>query len=96
VLARDASSWPELVVSVVNSTETAQDCKLTVNGVDAGGPVLLWQLAAPSATETAQPAQDPFGFGPPAKLAESTLAQAPKILTVPAACINVYELQVLR
>lgn len=96
IFAALSADHSKLLISVVNPTESAQECKLTVNGVRAGGPVLLWQLTAPAASGTVQPAQGPFGFGPPAKLAESTLRTAPETLTVPAASLNVYQFQVLR
>lgn len=96
VFAALSADRSKLLVSVVNPTETAQKCKFAMNGVRAGGPVHIWQLTAPATTGTAQPAQGPFGFGPPAKLAQSTLPTPPETLTVPAASLNVYEFQVLR
>jgi len=103
-----SSTWPldvfaalsadrrKLVVSVVNPTETTQDCELRVNGVQAGGPVRLWQLTAPASTGTTQPAPGPFGSGPPAKLAEVTLEKAPETFKVQAASISVFEYQLQR
>ncbi len=96
VFAALSDDRSKLVVSVVNPTETTQNGKLTVNGVRANGPVRLWQLTAPATIGTPQPSQGPFGFGPPAKLAESTLAGVPEMLTVPAASVSVFEFRALR
>jgi hypothetical protein len=84
-----------LAISVINPTETAQDCDLTLTGVQPVGGAKLWQLTAPPG-KPAMP--DGFGSaifsGPPAKMAESSLPKAPATLTLPPASISVYEFAV--
>ncbi len=82
-------------ISVVNLTETAQECELNYSGVHPAGGAKLLQLTAPrgmSASATG------FGFGrfsgPPAKLVESLLRQTPDRISLPPASISAYELAV--
>ena len=93
VFAALSADRKKLVISVVNPTESAQDCQLQLVGIEARGSARLWQLTAPAGTAVT-PVQGPFGFGPPATMAESMLPQAPASLTVPASSISVFELEV--
>jgi alpha-L-arabinofuranosidase len=82
-----------LIISVVNPTETAQECEVALSGVQPAGGARLLRLTAPQGT-TASTAGFGFGrfSGPPAKLMESSLPQAPGRLSLPPASISVYEM----
>jgi alpha-N-arabinofuranosidase len=84
-----------LAISVVNPTETAQDCDLALAGVTASGPVHVAQLTAPPGPPPAPaaPGMGRFG-GPPATVAQSTLPQAPGRVTVPPTSVTVYQFTV--
>jgi alpha-N-arabinofuranosidase len=84
-----------LSISVINPTAIAQDCDLTLTGVQAAGPVKVAQLTAPPgpAPAPAAPGMGRFG-GPPATAAESTLAQPPGRVTLPPASMTVYRFDV--
>jgi alpha-N-arabinofuranosidase len=90
VFAALSADRKKLAISVVNPTESAQDCELNLTGVQPGGPARLWQLTAPAGA-TPPPGRPGFGFGPPATMVESSLPQAPRTITVPPASISVYE-----
>lgn len=94
VVAALSADRKKLAISVVNPTEKPQDCDLNLTGVQPSGPARLWQLTAP-ATATPAPAPGPgrggFGFGPPATMAESSLQQAPRRVSLPPSSISVYE-----
>jgi alpha-N-arabinofuranosidase len=96
VFAALSADRKKLAISVVNPTETAQDCDLALAGVQPSGPARLWQLTAPTGSAPA-PAGGPGrgGFaGPPATPAESALAQVPRRVTLPASSVSVYEFDV--
>ncbi len=85
----------KIAISVVNPTEIPQDCDLTLKGVRAIGPATLHQLTAPAGAAPAPAGPGPGRFGgPPATMAESSLPQAPRRITVPPASISVYEFEV--
>jgi len=94
VFAALSADHTKLEVSVVNPTETAQDCRLNLMGVQVAGRVKVWQLTAP--TGAAPPPARGGGLvsAPPATMAESTLQQAPGTITLPPASISVYEFEV--
>jgi hypothetical protein len=81
-----------MVISVVNPTETPQECDLHLSGVQASGPTKVFQLTAP-ARETPPPGGPGWGrfSGPPATPAESSLPEAPSRITLPPASLTVYE-----
>src|SRR5947207_1022426 len=60
-----------------------------------GGAGRFWQLTAPAGAPPA-PAPGPGGFGPsvPATMAESSLPQAPRRITLPPSSLSVYEFAV--
>ncbi len=93
VLGALSADRKTLAISVINPTETSQDCELNLLGVQSVGAARLWQLTAP-ATVPAAPAmaggRSGFG-GPPATMAERSLSEAPRRISVPAASISVYE-----
>jgi alpha-N-arabinofuranosidase len=95
IFAAMSANRETLVISVVNPTELEQECEITFSGAHPAGGARLWQLTAPQGM--AAPGTG-FSFGsfsgPPAKLAESSLPQAPGRLTLPPASISVYELAV--
>ena len=80
-----------LEVSVVNPTETEQDCDLNLVGVQASGAARVWRLTAPAG---AAPTPGRGFSGPPATMAESVLPQAPHRLSLPPGSITVYEFEV--
>jgi len=95
VFAAVTGDRKKLEVSVVNPSETAQDCDLNLVGVQPAGAVRVWQLTAPAGAAPPQtgPGRGPFS-GPPATMAESSLPQPPRRVTVPASSITVYEFEV--
>ncbi len=95
VFAALSGDRSKIAISVVNPTETSQECVLNLSGVRASGPAKLWRLTAPEgAPTTPGPGQSPFGFGPPVRAAEETLSEAPRVVTVPAASLTVFEFAV--
>jgi alpha-N-arabinofuranosidase len=95
VFAALSADRKTLSISVINPTEVAQDCDLTLTGIQAAGPVKVAQLTAPlgPAPAPAAPGMGRFG-GPPATVAQSTLPQAPGRITVPPTSITVYGFEV--
>ena len=95
VFAALSADRKKLVISVVNPTETAQECELNLSWVQAGA-AKLWQLTAPAGAAPAPTpaARGAFNFGPPAKMAETSLPQAPRTAALPPASISVYEFEV--
>ena len=82
-----------LSISVVNPTETVQECALSLVGVQAGGPARVSQLTAPEGPPPAPaPGTGRFG-GPPVKVSESTLPQMPGRMTLPPTSITVYRFE---
>jgi alpha-N-arabinofuranosidase len=95
VFAALSADRKTLAISVVNPTEMAQDCDLNLTGVQPAGAAKLWQLTAPAGAPAVPAAPGRGGFGgPPAKMAESSLPEAPRRITVPPASISVYEFAV--
>ncbi len=95
VFAALSADRRKLVVSVVNPSETPQDCDLDLTGIQISGPARLWVLTAPAgAAEPPSGRGGPFGFGPPATMAESCLPEAPRTFTPPPTSISVYEFEV--
>lgn len=96
VIAAISAGKKKMAISVVNPTESAQDCALSLTGVQASGPARLWQLTAPAdaAAMTPPPGRSPFGFGPPAKMAEATLPEPPRRISLPPASLSVFEFNV--
>jgi len=95
VFAALSADRRKIAISVVNPTETPQDCDLNLTGVRASGPAKVSQLTAPAgaAPAPAAPGMGRFG-GPPAAVAESTMPRAPRRITVPPTSITVYEFEV--
>jgi alpha-N-arabinofuranosidase len=95
VFAALSADRRKLAISVVNPTETAQDCDLNLTGVQLGRAARVWQLTAPAGTAPSPAGPGRGGFsGPPATIAESSLPQAPRRLTLPPSSISVYEFEV--
>ena len=92
VFAARSADGKTLAVSVVNPTEAPQECELALTGATVGGPARVWQVTAASASAPGAPGGSPFN-GPPATMAESTLPEPPKRLTLPPASLTVYELE---
>jgi alpha-N-arabinofuranosidase len=82
-----------MAISVVNPTESAQECEVSLEGVQAKGPTRVYQLTAPDGPASAGPGWSRFS-GPPATVAESTLPEAPQRMTLPPASMTVYEIEV--
>jgi hypothetical protein len=94
VFAALTASRTKMAVSVVNPTETPQECDLNLAGVRASGPARVSQVSAPAGAAPA-PAGPwaPFS-GPPATMAETTLPEPPRRITVPPASLTVYAFDV--
>jgi alpha-N-arabinofuranosidase len=92
VFAALSADRKRIAISVINPTEASQDCDVSLTGVEAAGPVKVAQLIAPQGAPPAPagPGMGRFG-GPPVTVAQSTLPEAPRRITLPAASITVYE-----
>jgi alpha-N-arabinofuranosidase len=95
VFAAWSADRKKMAISVVNPTETPQECDLSLAGVQASGPTKVYQLTAPAGATPAAPGP-PWGAfsGPPATMAESSLPEAPRRITLPPASLTVYEFDV--
>jgi alpha-N-arabinofuranosidase len=84
-----------MFLSVVNPAEAPQECDLNLTGVEPVGPVTVSQLTAPAgaAPAAAGPGLGRFG-GPPATMAESSLPQVSRRITLPPTSLTVYEFDV--
>jgi alpha-N-arabinofuranosidase len=92
VFAALSADGKTLSMSVINPTEASQDCDLTLTGVQASGTARVSQLTAPAGAALPAPAPGMGRFGgPPVTVAQSTLREAPRRITLPAASITVYE-----
>jgi alpha-N-arabinofuranosidase len=96
VFAALSADRRKIAISLVNPTETAQDCELNVTGIQLAGSARMWQLSAPAGVVAPSPGpgRGGFGFGPPATMAEKSLPQAPRKITLPPSSLSVYELEV--
>lgn len=94
VFAALSADHTKLEISVVNPTDTAQDCKLNLMGFQTVGSVKVWQLTAPATAATPPARGGGLASAPPANMAESTLQQAPRSVSLPPASISVYEFEV--
>jgi alpha-L-arabinofuranosidase len=95
VFAALSADRKTMAISVVNPTETPQECDLNVTGARASGPVRVYQLTAP-AEATPAPAAPGWGRfnGPPATMAESSLPEPPRRITLAPTSMTVYEFDV--
>jgi alpha-N-arabinofuranosidase len=95
VFAALSADRRKMAISVVNPSETTQECELNLAGAQPAGPARLWQLTAPAGPAATAPAPGRgFGFGPPATMAETSLNEAPHRITLPPTSISVYEFAV--
>ena len=95
VFAALSADRKKMAISVVNPTETPQECDLNLTGVQASGPTKVYQLTAPAGAAPAPAGPGPAVFsGPPATMAESSLPEAPRRITLPPASVTVYEFAV--
>jgi alpha-N-arabinofuranosidase len=95
VFAALSADRRNLSISVVNPSETPQECDLTLTGVQPTGPVTVSQLTAPTGATPPSSASGMGRFGgPPVTPAASTLPRLPGRLTVPPASLTVYEFAV--
>ena len=94
VFAAISADHKKLEVSVVNPTETAQDCELNLAGVQVAAMVKVWRITAPSGPTSVPARAGGLLSGPPATMTETTLEQAPRTITLPPASISVYEFEV--
>jgi alpha-L-arabinofuranosidase len=91
VFAALSADRKKLAISIVNPSETAQDCDLSLTGVQTGGPAKVYQLTAPVGAPPAPAGPGLGGFGgPPATMAESSLPEAPGRVTLPPTSMTVY------
>ena len=83
-----------MAISVVNPTDTSQECELQMTGVATAGAVRVFQVTAPPGAAPA-PAGPGLPFvGPPATVAETSLPEAPHRVTLPAASLTLYAFEV--
>ena len=85
-----------MAISVVNPTETPQECDLTLAGV-AGQRAregLPADRAAGRQRRRRRPVRGRMFSGPPATMAESSLPQAPRRVTLPPTSLTVYAFDV--
>ena len=75
-------------------TETAQDCELNLAGAQVAGTVKVWRITAPSGPTPVPARAGVLVSGPPATIAETTMQQVPRTITLPPASISVYEFEV--
>jgi alpha-N-arabinofuranosidase len=96
IFAALSADRKKLAISVVNPTETTQECELKITGIQPMGAARLWQLTAGATTAPTMAAPGPggFGFGPLAAITENSLPQPPRSITLPPASITVYEFEV--
>jgi alpha-N-arabinofuranosidase len=95
VFAALSADRKRIAISVINPSETSQECELDLTGVVATGPVRIHQLIAPAGAVPAPggPGQARFG-GPPATMIERAVPQAPRSIVLPPTSITVYEFEV--
>jgi alpha-N-arabinofuranosidase len=76
----------DLIVSIVNATESTQKVDLSVAGAHLAGPSTLWQLTADNTNATNR-------AGQPLQLAirESAIGNAPAAITVAPISVNIYQ-----
>jgi alpha-N-arabinofuranosidase len=97
VFAALSADRRRMAVSVVNPTETPQECELSLEGVQAGGPARVYRVAAPPGAPPPPTGPGWGAFsGPPATMAESSLPEAPRRVTLPPASLTVYAFDVRR
>ena len=94
VVAAISADGKKLAISIVNPSDSAQDCELTWKGVQPAGGAKLRQLTPAGAPAVPPAAGRGFTVGPPATMAESSLPQAPRTVTLPPYSISVYELDI--
>jgi alpha-L-arabinofuranosidase len=91
VFAALSADRKAMAISVVNPTETPQECDLNIAGVRTAGTTKFWQITAPAGAAAA-PAGGGRGMGgPAATMAEKSLADSPRRVNLPPASITVYE-----
>ena len=78
-----------LNVAVVNATESAQPVSLNVKGVRLAGKSILWQMSAP-----ALDAANRVGQEPQVEVREIPIAEVPKMLSVAAISVDIYQFPV--
>jgi alpha-N-arabinofuranosidase len=96
IVAALSADRKRLAVSVVNPTEVSQECELNLTGVQPVGKVRFWRLTAPANVPPATTAPGPggFNFGPPAAMAENSMPQPPRKITLPPSSMTVYQFEV--
>ena len=75
-----------LIVSVVNATESEQKIELSITGAQLAGPSTLWQLTAKSVD-----AVNRAGQAPQLAIRQSSIGNAPAAITVAPISVNIYE-----
>lgn len=93
VFAALSADRKTLAVSVINPTESSQECAITLAGARAMGAVRSWQVTAPVGATPPAPGPGP-AIGTPATAAEKVLNEMPRSITVPAASITIFEVAV--
>jgi hypothetical protein len=90
VFAAVSADKKTMTISVINPTETAQECDLKLSGMQAAGSGKVWRITAPAG---AAPGGRGAG-GAPATMEEKAGQDASAKISVPAASISIYEFPV--
>jgi hypothetical protein len=83
-----------LAISIVNPTETSQECELQMTGVAAAGTARVFRVTAPPGAAPAPAGPGAPFVGPPATVAEASEPEPPRRVTLPAASLTVYAFEV--
>ena len=95
VFAALSADRKTLSISVINPTETAQECVLNLTGVRASGPATISQLTAPAGPPPAPPAPGMGRFGgPPATWRRARCRRHRAGSPVPPTSMTVYQFEV--
>ena len=86
IFAALSSDHKNLIVSVVNATESEQKIELSITGAQLAGPSTLWQLTAKSVD-----AVNRAGQAPQLAIRQSSIGNAPAAITVAPISVNIYE-----
>lgn len=96
VFAAVSADRKRMAISVVNPSERTQELELNITGVQPAGSVRVRRLEPPSDPQPPAPAPGagPFAAARPGKVAESTMPELPRRLSLPPATMTVYEFAV--
>jgi alpha-L-arabinofuranosidase len=93
VFAALSADHKNMAISLVNPTESAQECDLSLTGVQPAGAAKSWQITAPAGAAAPAPGGR-GGGGTPATAVEKALPEVPRQVILPPASITIYEFTV--